>query len=178
MEITYDIVLPDVPLFQAGGQRDALIEGMLVERVELVAQYLAGVVSRTAPVNFGHLAQSFGALPATAEGGIDVQPPTGDRTVHGRVFSSLPHAIVMEEGRTPGARMPPLPAIALWAQRKLGLGVEEAEAAAYVIARSIARKGIEGRHFAQKAVDQSGAQIDAIFEMFAQELVSRLQGGR
>jgi hypothetical protein len=56
------------------------------------------------------------------------------------------YADVMEEGRTPGARMPPPDAIAAWVALKLGPDVDP-----FVVARSIGQKGIEGRRMLQKA---------------------------
>jgi hypothetical protein len=51
--------------------------------------------------------------------------------------NDAPHAAVIEYGRRPGSRMPPVEAIRGWARRKgLPKGV------AFLIARSIARKGI------------------------------------
>jgi hypothetical protein len=52
----------------------------------------------------GNLAQSFGADPATSTGGIEVLGADATAGINGRVFSSLPYAVVMEDGRRPGAR--------------------------------------------------------------------------
>lgn len=55
-------------------------------------------------------------------------------------------AIVMEKGRRAGSRMPPVNVIELWALRHgypRGMG--------FVIARSIARKGIKGRGYMEQA---------------------------
>lgn len=73
------------------------------------------------------------------------------------------YAGVIEFGRRPGSRVPPIKAIAKWAQRKLGLTEEEAKQAAYPIAKSIARKGIEGRPIV-------GPLVPAIAKMIAEEI--------
>lgn len=61
------------------------------------------------------------------------------------VISRHPGAFPGEVGRRPGARIPPLAAIAGWAARH-GL-----EGLAFPIARAIARRGIKGRFFMRHA---------------------------
>lgn len=69
-------------------------------------------------------------------------------SLRGRVFSPLPHVLVMEEGRQPGAAMPPVAVIARWMERK---GIE---GDAFLMARSIGRKGITGRHMFREAAEK------------------------
>lgn len=80
------------------------------------------------------------------------------------VFNDRPYAGVIEQGRRPGATMPPTRAIAQWAQRKLGLGAEEARAVSFAIARSIKEKGIDGRQVLEGATEDirelAGEEID------------------
>ena len=59
------------------------------------------------------------------------------------------HMLVMDEGRRPGAAMPPVAPIERWARRKLGQ-----RGLGYVIARSIALKGIKPRRFFAAAIRQ------------------------
>lgn len=76
------------------------------------------------------------------------------------VFNDAPYASVIEDGRRVGARQPPLSAIEAWARRKLysdsGKGklgpkltpkrrASMAAAAAFPIARAIARRGLKPR---------------------------------
>lgn len=63
-----------------------------------------------------------------------------------RVYSPLPYADAMESGRPPG-RMPPPQALVGWMARHGMSGVSP-----FVLARAIARRGIKGRFFFQKAV--------------------------
>jgi hypothetical protein len=67
-----------------------------------------------------------------------------------RVFTGLQYAPVMEYGRHPGGRMPPPQALAGWARRH---GFGTSAGALFVLARSIARRGIKGRFFMKKATD-------------------------
>ena len=68
--------------------------------------------------------------------------------MHGMVAPSVAtaeYASVMEWGRRPGSKMPPVTVIAEWLQRK---GIE---ASAFVVARSIGRRGIKGHLMFTKA---------------------------
>jgi len=74
----------------------------------------------------------------------DVQP------MMARVFTGLQYAPVMEHGRHPGGRMPPPQALAGWARRH---GFGTSAGMLFVLARSIARRGIKGRFFMKKATE-------------------------
>lgn len=60
------------------------------------------------------------------------------------VFNAARYAGIIEHGRRPGG-FPPLALMRDWAQRRLGLSREEAERAAFPIARAIARRGLLAR---------------------------------
>lgn len=62
-----------------------------------------------------------------------------------RVFNAAPYSAVIELGRRAGATMPPPQVIAKWLQRARGLSRKEAEAAAFVVARAIGKRGIPGK---------------------------------
>lgn len=85
-----------------------------------------------------------------------------------QVFNTMPYAGVIEYGRRAGAQMPPRAAIEAWARRKLGLTAKEAKAAAWPIARAIAKKGIAGRYVL------TGAAID-IDQFVVTEVTAELQ---
>jgi hypothetical protein len=91
----------------------------------------------------------------------------------GSVGSPQPYAPVMEEGRRPGAKMPPVDAIKIWVVRKLGVPPEEADGVAFVIARSIARKGIEGRHMFKEGLEVSEPHINRLFDEAIARSVAR-----
>lgn len=59
----------------------------------------------------------------------------------GKVFSTDIHTIVLEEGRTPGAKQPPTKALEDWVSRHLG-----DERLAFVVARAIGRRGLPAHH--------------------------------
>ena|SRR5438105_3072394 len=91
---------------------------------------------------------------------------TGANRIYGVLGSPLVYAEVMEEGRRPGAPMPPPEALARWVELKIGTGVDP-----FVIARSIARKGIKGRHMLERAVEASRSVAGAIWSSVASRLL-------
>lgn len=74
------------------------------------------------------------------------------------VFNDHPAAGVIDRGRRVGV-FPPLRAIKLWAQRRLGLDAKEAAAAAYPIARAIARRGLRPRNVQGGATAEMAAVV-------------------
>jgi len=98
-----------------------------------------------------------------------ISPPPVDRTIYRRSwkFEDIPHGAVIynyskhgaiiEEGRRPGAKAPPIAVIADWVRRKKlvrgsGRAAEaEIRQAAFLIARAIKRRGLPARHVLQLA---------------------------
>ena len=91
-----------------------------------------------------------------------------------RVYNASPYAGIIEHGRRPG-RFPPLSVIEHWAQRKLGLSKKEAKAAAFPIARAIAKRGLAGRKVLTKAAPK--LEQDFIAEIRAELDRTVLTGG-
>jgi hypothetical protein len=91
-----------------------------------------------------------GALRASFRGDVFADVVRGIEVYTGRISSDLVYAPVMEGGRRPGARQPPVDAIAPWVEAKLGSDVS-----AYAVARSIGRKGVRGRHYLRRALDRA-----------------------
>ncbi len=60
--------------------------------------------------------------------------------------NDAPHAAVVEHGRRPGARRPPLGPIVDWVRRKLGKTGPAGRALAFQIARAIGRRGLPAHH--------------------------------
>jgi hypothetical protein len=86
--------------------------------------------------------------------GSYLQKWRAERTENGALVSNdAPYSGVIENGRRPGT-MPPSKAIALWAQRKLGLDAQEAKKASFMIARAIARRGLKARNVLSSAVPE------------------------
>ncbi len=115
--------------------------------------------------------------------------------VIGTVGSPLKHVAVINDGRRPGEKMPPSDSLELWVRRKIQIkrthasgkvktrkGVElqraptpkEARGIAFVIARAIGKKGIEGRKFFEKAVEENQGTIQRILESAGLRIESEL----
>lgn len=106
---------------------------------------------------------------------VEVDPGTTEtrRGVH--VWNAAPYSGVVEEGRRPGARMPPLEPIARWAQRKFRIPYSRARGLSFAIARKIAREGIPGRFVLRDATRQLE---NTLREEVRRELESALRRGR
>jgi len=91
-----------------------------------------------------------------------------------RVFSVLPYAIVMEQGRRPGARMPPPSALAGWARRHPPKG--GGKSSLFALARHIGKRGIKGRFFMKAAKDDVERQLPSLIDKAAREIANRWKG--
>lgn len=173
--------LPNIPLFVPDAARQE-INALVLDTMRLALQYAAGAISGEAPVDSGQLAQSFTADPATTTGGVELTGVDLVAGVEGRVFSTLPYAVVMDQGRRPGAPISRagIDAIGLWAQRKLGMSAAEADHAKYAIANVIVAQGIEGSQYFQAGVSKAAPTIDQMFRALADSVAQALVkvGGR
>ncbi|MGD9889692.1 MAG: hypothetical protein AB7R89_25785 [Dehalococcoidia bacterium] len=86
------------------------------------------------------------------------------------VSTSLAYAQAMEEGRRPGARMPPPAALAGWARRH-GYG-----GSLFVLARAIGRRGIKGRFYMRKGADATRRALPGIVRRGAALIVRAWDG--
>ena len=73
------------------------------------------------------------------------------------------YGTVVEFGRRPGQKMPPVSVIASWIQQKRGLSVAESMRAAWPIARAIGRRGIPGRFMFRNAAARGTSMVVEIF---------------
>ena len=174
------ITLPDIPLF-IPEKAQAVIQNLAMQTLRLALHELAGHVSDAAAKSSdsGHLAQSFGADPAGPTGGIELLGVDVRSGLQGRVFSSLPYAIVIDQGRRPGAPISRegVDAIGLWAQRKLGMSAAEAEHAKFAIAHAIIQYGIEARFFVEAGVERARPRIETLFKILSDVIKQELLGG-
>lgn len=92
---------------------------------------------------------------------VGLEGSDANMRVVGTTFTDLVYGAVMEFGRKPG-KAPPTAALLPWVRRKMGVAKDKAEGVAFVVARSIGRKGITGRHYFKKAqvvVDKMSGKI-------------------
>lgn len=167
--------LPDIPLWVPDAAK-AEIAGLTLDTMRLALQYAAGAISGEAPVDSGQLAQSFTSDPATSTGGIELTGVDMVSGIEGRVFSTLPYAVVMDQGRRAGQPISRagIDAIGLWAQRKLGMSADEADHAKYAIANVIIAQGIEGTQYFQAGVDKARPSIEQLFRALADTVAQAL----
>lgn len=174
-DVGITVRVPDIPLYLPE-EAKAEIAALTVDTMRLALQYAAGAISGEAPVDSGQLAQSFTADPATSTGGIELTGVELVSGIEGRVFSTLPYAIVMDQGRRAGQPISRagIDAIGLWAQRKLGMSADEAEHAKYAIANVIVARGIEGTQYAQAGIDKARPTIEGMFRALADSVAKAL----
>lgn len=171
------LLLPNLPLWLPD-QSKRLLNDLITQTVRLALQDAAGFISDEAGrfSDTGNLAQSFGSDPATATGGIEVVGQDVTTGLRGRVFSSLPYAIVMDQGRRPGAPIgrEGIDAIGLWAQRKLGMSAEEAGHAKFAIAAHLVAQGFPGYGYFEDGVNKATPRIEFMFKTLADQITQQL----
>ena len=86
--------------------------------------------------------------------------------LRGELVNTKLYAPFVHDGRKPG-KFPPLAPIALWVKRK-GIGVP-----AFVIARSIARKGTKANPFMTRTVEAEETNVRAIIQGEIRSLASK-----
>jgi len=75
------------------------------------------------------------------------------------------YAGVMELGRRPGKKFPPLQAMLFWVKTRLGIADEkQAKSVAFLVGRKIARKGIAGHFMFKRAFGTLQTELRGIFE--------------
>jgi hypothetical protein len=84
------------------------------------------------------------------------------------------YPMVMEEGRKAGAAVPPASRLERWVQLQLRVPAADVPKVARVVARSIARKGIKGRHMFETGLKKSQDEIKGFFDDAVRKIVDRL----
>jgi hypothetical protein len=105
----------------------------------------------------------------------------GDMNIIGRVGSSLgdeEYPRVMELGRKPGGKMPPLDALEPWVKRVIRPDEKNLRSVTFLVARKIAKKGIAAREFMKKAWERSQARVDKYFDDALVRIAERISNGR
>lgn len=177
-QVGIEVILPQIPLW-VPGEATKTLNALVRNTVRLALHEVAGRVSDKAGefADTGNLAQSFGADPATSTGGMEILGiSSAGEGVLGRVFSSLPYAIVMEKGRRPGQPISRagIDAIGLWAQRKLGMSADAAQHAKWAIAMKIIAQGIEGKYYFEEGVALAAPRVQQMFQILGGQLGAAL----
>lgn len=150
-----DLDAKEIPLALRGGMAEALgfIETQVRKRTP---QGVGGSTSGLRASIFGEVQESPGLF-------------------RGVVSSPFPHAIVIEEGRQPGQRMPPPSALIPWVGRFLDIEEgQTVEGVAFLVAKSIGRKGFEGKHMFAEGFAASRSEVTRIFERVGLRISNRI----
>lgn len=94
-----------------------------------------------------------------------------------RIGTPLEYGAVIELGRRPGKKRPPIAPIELWARRKLGLPPDKAKRAAWAIAKAIARKGFEGKFMFKETFEELDGWIMDQLETIPKRVAARINRG-
>ncbi|MFT3758979.1 hypothetical protein [Thauera sp.] len=97
---------------------------------------------------------THGTLRASILGDVRVLPGIA---IEGMVGSSLAYAVPVELGS--GPHMPPIEPLVEWAKQKLGVRGEQAESAAWAVARAIAQRGTLGVGMFNRALAANRRQL-------------------
>lgn len=137
------------------------VRPMLENELEIAMTRSLAVLQRDAmeatPVATGTLRRSYALRPA----------PTA---WSGALVNTATYAKVVEEGRRPGAPMPPQGALVAWMRSK---GIDPS--LEFVVRRAIGRRGIPARHMMKNALAQNRAGIEAEFSAAIARLAQKLR---
>lgn len=126
----------------------ALVQGsvLLVER--LVKEFTPQGIGGTAAGLYGSIFSEMRGAPARPEG---------------IVATPYQYAEVIERGRRAGARMPPPKSLELWVEKVMGVPEEDIKQVAFLVARSIGRKGFKGQFMFKQGVEKAKPVMERMF---------------
>lgn len=156
-ELSIEFEVPRTGLL--GGQGPKIVAEELVPALEYGVNLLKGEILPRVPVDRGNLR---GAVQSRVYGEAT--------SLIGQVFNPLGHALVMEKGRRPGS-FPPVAPIESWARRKFGRS-----GLGFVIARSIAARGIKGRFFFKAGFEAGRPRVELRMRTALARITQRLAG--
>jgi hypothetical protein len=127
---------------------------------------LEGEVVRRTPVGaYEALSKSIAAEPVKQVGG----------GFQGVVGTPLEYGAAVEYGTKP--HWPPIGPLVPWVIRKLHVDEAQAKQVAFLIAAKIARRGTQGAHMFEHALEANRGRIEQIFERAGFRIATRLEKG-
>lgn len=151
---------------ELAAQYPAAYKREVVTVLDLVTRRLEGAVAEKTPKGVGGAAGLAGSI----FGEVKVL----GSTIKGVVGTPFAYAKVIELGRRPGSKMPPIGPIELWAQRKLGLDEETAHSIAFGIARNIAKFGFRGHPDGWRMFEKTFNELSPWMEQMLATLPARI----
>ena len=119
--------------------------------------------------------QGVGGTQSGLRGSIFGEIQESPFSVRALVSSSLPYAVVVEYGRTPGRRMPPVAALIPWVRLRFGIADEsEAKGVAFAVAKVIEKEGMLGRFMFYQGATAAIPRIETIFALHVGEVSVQL----
>lgn len=141
-------------LSQLGVHADVAVNKGLLSAANRSRQLLVAESNRKRVTNTGNFRRAWKSARV-----VEVDPGTTEIRRGVQVWNAAPYSGVVEEGRRPGARMPPLEPIARWAQRKFRIPYRRARGLSFAIARKIAREGIPPKHVLTDVIPRISSYI-------------------
>jgi hypothetical protein len=164
LDLTIEFKIPKTPLFDGTASR--VIHEELDRAMNASVLHLKGQIVPLVPVG----------VTALLRGGVATSIAGEGVSLVGRVFDPVAYALPVELGSRP--HFPPIPPIALWVRRKLGISDErEARSVAFLIARKISRVGTKPRLFFKRGFEAGKGRVVTFFADANARIVSRLTGG-
>lgn len=152
---TFEVKFPEIGLFVAPEKLRAVLRSIEADHVDLAMQAVRGHVAERTPIDQGTAARGWQTERLGAVSG-DI--------VGGRVINTIPHAIVLDQGRRPGfgVSLAGQVAIGRWVNRVLGLSGRDAERATMAIVYKIRKRGMPARRFVASGLEASRGELSAI----------------
>ena len=147
--------------------------GIVEEEVRAVLEIVAARVEKTV---VERTPRGVGGEAGLA-GSIHGEVVSYGRGLQAVIGTPVEHGEVVEMGRRPDKKRPPVEPIALWAIRKLGVSAEEAKGIGFVIARKIGKEGFEGAHMFDKTMKELDAWIMEQLNAIPQRVNERIGSG-
>ena len=96
------------------------------------------------------------------------------QNLQGELVTSLVYGEPVERGREPG-KWPPIDAIELWVQRKLGIGPDESRSVAFLIARKIGTVGTQGAFMFEKGFEAGKSAVEKLWALAPEKAARRIE---
>jgi hypothetical protein len=157
---------PDIEaLAKQLGVAPQIVERAVSDTMLTSVNFIKGAVVKRTPVNFGLL-----------RAGVDTGVRGRGTSIHGEVFAGgvgLKYGLPVERGRKPG-KMPPVDVIKLWVTRKGIASGDEADQAAFLIARAIGRRGTKGAHMFERGFKASEGKVRNFWRGLPKRVVKQI----
>lgn len=164
MEISYSIDIENLKKLIAECPQVYAEEALQLLRE--VVTVLEGRVVEHTPVGVGGEAGLRGSIASDAY--------IRAREIVGTVGTPLAYGEVVEHGRTPNQAMPPVDALVPWVRAKLDVPDDEVRSVAFLVARSIGKKGFKGADMFAKAFNELEPWIMAQLRGLPARVAARL----